>query len=633
MPTVSATPYTALARRAAPLLVLLALAASGCAARKGERAEGGPTLVEEAPACAAPVPLPPHEGGPFVWRNPLPQGDSLLAVWGAGPDAVWAVGDRGRVLAYDGAAWHLADPGPTDYLAGVWGTGPDNVFVAGYNGRVLRFDGGRWWLLPTGVTNDFNGIWASGPRDAFAVGDRGVILHYDGTCWRPQATGTDDLFFGVSGTGPGDVWAVGGRGNVAHFDGALWHAVDVRAVAPDAHFVGVWAAAPGEVYVVGTGGTVLHLHDGRWTRADAGTGALLRWVWGTGPTDVWVAGDGATVRQFDGAVWRPVEIGVEVPAVTDPMGGDEHAVRGAWRSGPGGTTVLVGDDGLIVTGAGGALHPDRTGPVADLYAVAGAWAAGAGGTVLFRDAGAGWHALPAAGAGTDTFLALALLADGRVLAAGTGGVWLGDARGWRRLPWPKGVPDRTVFGLRAWNRRAVAVGDGGLVLAFDGERLAPLAAPGGEALLAVAGSGPDDFIAVGASGAAYVRGKGAWSAVPVAGGEDLLAVSDGGVAVGAMGGIYRFEPGAQGGGGWRTLAAPGAFALNAVADDPGGGAWAVGDFGAVRFVAGTQVRDVAAPTGRTLRGVDVAPDGRVTLVGDGGAVLERPPLPTGVKIK
>jgi hypothetical protein len=624
VPTVSATPYRALRRAAAPLLVVVALVVTGCAAAKGERSE--------ASGCAPPVPLTPPAGAPFVWRNPLPQGDSLLSVWGAGPDDIWAVGDRGRALRYDGAAWHLADPGPTDYLAGVWGSGPDDVWVAGYNGRVLRFDGSRWWTLPTGVTNDFNGIWASGPKDVFAVGDRGVILHYDGTCWRSQATGTSDLFFGVSGTGPKDVWAVGGRGNVDHFDGAGWHPVDVSGAAPDAHFVGVWAAAPGEVYVVGTGGTVLHLHDRRWAREDAGTPALLRWVWGTGPTDVWVAGDEATVRHFDGAVWRGVDLGVAVPAATGPMGGEEHAVRGAWRSGPGGTTVLVGDDGLIVMGTGGALRPLRTGPVTDLYAVAGAWAAGTDGTLLFRDLEAGWHALPALG--TDAFLALALLADGRVLAAGTGGVWLGDAHGWRRLQWPAGVPDRTVFALKAWDRRAVAVGDGGLVLAFDGERLAPLPAPGGEALVGVAGAGPDDFIAVGAAGAAYERSGGAWRAVPVAGGEDLMAVSDSRVAVGAMGGIYRLEPGAAGAGepsGWRTLAPPGAFALNAVVDDPAGGTWAVGDVGAVRFIEGTQVRDVAAPTGRTLRGVAVAPDGRVTLVGDGGAVLERPRAPGGVE--
>jgi len=86
-------------------------------------------------------------------------------------------------------------------------------------------------------------------------------------------------------------------------------------------------------------------------------------------------------------------------------------------------------------------------------------------------------------------------------------------------------------------------------------------------------------------------------------------------------------------GAWRTLAAPGGFALNAVADDSGGGAWAVGDFGAVRLVEDDAVHEVDSGTGRTLRGVAVAPDGRVTLVGDGGAVLERAPVPTGVKIK
>jgi len=626
--TVSATPNSARMCMAAPLVAVLLLV--GCATPQGERAA---KPEADTAACAPAVPLPPRVGGPFVWRNPLPQGDALLSVWGFAPDHLWAVGDRGRVLRYDGAAWQVADPGPREYLAGVWGARPDDLFVTGYNGKVLRFDGGRWWDLPTGVTNDFNGIWGSGPNDVFTVGDRGVILHYDGTCWRPQVTGTTDLFFGVSGTGPTDVWAVGGRGNVAHYDGATWTTVDVSAVAPDAHFVSVWAQAPGEVWLAGTGGTVLRLHGGRWTRADAGTDALLHWVWGTGPKDVWVAGDGATVRRFDGTAWRPVDPGVEVPA--DPMGGAEHAVRGAWRAGPGETTVLVGDDGLIVMGAAEALHTARTGPVADLYAVAGAWAVGGGGSVLFRDTQAQWHPLPPVG--RETFLALALLADGRVLAAGTGGVWIGSARGWRHLAVPEGVPEGPVFALKAWDRRAVAVGANGLVLAFDGtaiagEALSALPAPGGETLFGVAGAGPDDFVAVGAEGAAYVRRGDAWRAVPIEGGEDLYAVSDAGVAVGALGGIYRME-GRMEAGAWRTLAAPGGFALNAVADDSGGGAWAVGDFGAVRLVEDDAVHEVDSGTGRTLRGVAVAPDGRVTLVGDGGAVLERAPVPTGVKIK
>jgi hypothetical protein len=639
VPTVSATPYMALRRSAAPLLAVLALVLAACATPAGTR-EAKPEGPEAA-ACPASVPLPPPEGGPFVWRNPLPQGDSLLSVWGFGPDNLWAVGDRGRVLHYDGSDWLAADPGPRDYLAGIWGSAPDDLFVTGYNGQVLHFDGSRWWTQPTGVTNDFNGIWGSGPDDVFTVGDRGVILHYDGACWRPQETGTEDLFFGVSGSGPTDVWAVGGRGNVAHYDGTRWETVDVTAVAPDAHFVSVWAAAPGEVYVAGTGGTVLRLHDGTWTRQDVGTGTLLRWVWGTGPKDVWVAGDGATVRRFDGTAWRPVAIGIDAPP-GGPMEEGEHAIRGAWRAGPGETTVLVGDDGLIVmgnlgksgkSGAADALRPVRTGPVADLYAVAGSWAAGSAGAVLFRDMEAHWHALPSVG--DETFLALALLADGRVLAGGTGGLWLGSAGGWRRLPWPEGVPPGPVFGLKAWDRRAVAVGAGGLVLAFDGDALSVLPSPGEATLFDLAGSGPEHFLAVGTEGAAYLWDGAAWRAVPVPGGEDLMAVSDGGVAVGAMGGIYHMKPGRAepGATGWRTLAGPGGTALNAVADDPGGGAWAVGDFGAVRLVEGDGVREVDAGTGRTLRGVTVAPDGRITLVGDGGAVLERPPAPTGVKIK
>ncbi|MBI5136812.1 MAG: hypothetical protein HZA24_05680 [Nitrospirae bacterium] len=575
--------------------------------------------------CAPPPEaIAPRGPEPFAWAHPLPQGDNLLGMAGSAPGNLWAVGDKGRILHFDGRRWTRQDTAATDYLAGVWAAPSGAAFVTGYNGRVLHFDGSRWENHPTGVSNDFNGIWGSGPDDVFAVADRGVIFHWDGRCWARQDSGTENLFFGVWGSGPADVWAVGGRGNVAHYDGLRWQPVDVGV---DAHFVSVWGTGPDNVYIAGDGGVLLHRTGGAWTREALDTDTLLRWIWGTGPADAWVAGDDGVVRHFDGHAWRPVDIGTA------------QAVRGGWAAD--GVNGLVGDDGLLMAGAGTALAPARTGPFADLAATAGDWAVGTGGSVLRRDADGRWR--PEEMGAQDTLGAVAALADGRVLAAERATLWLRDGRGWRTLANPAALPVRAI---RAWNERAVAVTELGTLLTFDGTAWAPLPGPmdgtpetpetlrsgtangpGAPALFGLGGRAPDDLWLVGPAGRAFHFDGRAWADRSMAEGEDLTAVSASGVAVGMGGGAYRWENG-----GWRRLTpAGGLLSLYAVVDDPAGGGWAAGDFGTILRIEGGRVTPLSGVTGQSLWGAAVTADGRVQLVGDGGTILERPGA--AIKIK
>ncbi len=306
-----------------------------------------PTTVPVGVCAAPPKKLPPAMAPSFRWLQPLPQGDNLLGVWGSGPKNVWAAGDAGRIVHFDGNKWDLVHTGIADYLAGVWGSSRKDVWITGYNGRVLRFDGKKWWDHPTGVSNDFNGIWGSGPKDVFTVGDRGVIFHWDGSCFKRQESGTENLFFGVWGTGPQDVWAVGGRGNIAHYDGKTWSQVDTGFPGQKlGHFVSVWGTGKEDVYVAGilpdtraknadVYHNLLHYDGSRWQTVDTQINGLLRWIWGTGPDDIWITGDEGVMTHFDGNSWTALPIL------------DRLTRRGGW-SDPGGRSVwVVGDDGLI----------------------------------------------------------------------------------------------------------------------------------------------------------------------------------------------------------------------------------------------------------------------------------------------
>src|SRR5882724_7090372 len=130
----------------------------------------------------------------FCWDQPHPQGNDLHSVWVADATHVFAVGELGTRLAFDGTAWK-AFPSPA-------GSGA------------------------------FGAVWGSSASDVWAVGDAGTIEHFDGSAWASSAFPNGDAgaadaslrpkLFGIDGSARRDGWAVGGGGTVIHFDGSAW---------------------------------------------------------------------------------------------------------------------------------------------------------------------------------------------------------------------------------------------------------------------------------------------------------------------------------------------------------------------------------------------------------------------------
>jgi len=59
-------------------------------------------------------------------------------VWGSGLTDVYAVGNAGTVLHFDGTTWKAMDSGAQTALVRVWGAGPSDVYVVGAGGTILR---------------------------------------------------------------------------------------------------------------------------------------------------------------------------------------------------------------------------------------------------------------------------------------------------------------------------------------------------------------------------------------------------------------------------------------------------------------------------------------------------------------
>lgn len=103
---------------------------------------------------------------------------TLNDLGGNTPDLVWAVGNFGTILRVRNEAQVQAlDAGTQAHLFGVWAAGPEDVWAVGEAGLILHWDGQTWSTAHVEGTHLY-AVHGSGPEDIWAVGDQGVVLHY-----------------------------------------------------------------------------------------------------------------------------------------------------------------------------------------------------------------------------------------------------------------------------------------------------------------------------------------------------------------------------------------------------------------------------------------------------------------------
>jgi hypothetical protein len=185
---------------------------------------------------------------------------ALNDMWAAAPDDIYAVGDRGVVLHYDGRAWSkVRSGGPA--LRAVWGH-DGTVWAVGDSGVSLRYDGAGWTSIPTGVTVSLQGVHGTGADRVFAVGG-GRVLHYDGSAWTgmtPPPCGCQ--LFAVYAKPSVGIVVAGSGGSVYLRAPGGWQRMNV----PGAGILrDIWAAAWYDMFVVGDDGVLAHWNGNTWT--------------------------------------------------------------------------------------------------------------------------------------------------------------------------------------------------------------------------------------------------------------------------------------------------------------------------------------------------------------------------------
>lgn len=150
------------------------------------------------------------------WADQKTPGAALHGVFAKAADDVWAIGNVGTAIHYDGQSWTSNNGGlkvegkAMPYLWGIAGTAPDRIWATA-DSAIYLFDGQSWNRQSAGTKKL---VCAETTGDnVWAVGSGGTLVALDGSSWKAQDTGTTADLFAIASTGE-TLWISGADGTL-----------------------------------------------------------------------------------------------------------------------------------------------------------------------------------------------------------------------------------------------------------------------------------------------------------------------------------------------------------------------------------------------------------------------------------
>jgi hypothetical protein len=200
-----------------------------------------------------------YEAGVFE-RMQTPGNGTVFGIWGASPDALWAVGGAeggssgGFAWQIDGDAWVEADGFPDDVAGSkaiwkVWGSAADDVWLVGTAGSALHFDGAAFSSENLGSGESLFTVHYAGGRFA-AVGGfaTGLLFENAGTGWSAEDASDFPGLVGVALTERGG-YAVGSFGTFIERADGVWREAKGPPTIETLH--AIWVDPDGGLWSVG----------------------------------------------------------------------------------------------------------------------------------------------------------------------------------------------------------------------------------------------------------------------------------------------------------------------------------------------------------------------------------------------
>ena len=262
---------------------------------------------------------------------------------------LFAVGTFGTIKTYGDDHWETMQSDTTKNLVSLWGTGPADIYAVGNQGALVHYDGSTWKKEEISITNpDVFSIWGAGKDNIYIMAEDNEIYHFEGKQWKYEKASFDDMdqLFRLAGSSATNIYAVGTA--VYHFDGSEWSKIPFFEENSSHTFRDLNVTLAGELAVIDAN-TLYMFNGSAWTKSEynpkeSSKIMTLTSVWGDTTTNLFLTGyeyersesgsEDGVLLHYDGRQWSEIE---RFPMMK-PL--SLAGFNGA-------ATVFVGENGLI----------------------------------------------------------------------------------------------------------------------------------------------------------------------------------------------------------------------------------------------------------------------------------------------